>query len=479
LKQLANIKELAENKQVWVAGGPVRDLALGRNFIDLDIVVSKKAIQLARLFAEKYGGTFLILHEEEGVARVVVEKAIVDFSQFRGTAETIEQDLLLRDFSINAMALDLDKFTFFLKQGTGQEAILGSSALIDPADGKNDLKRGNIRAISRQNLKNDPLRLVRAFRFMAELGFEIVPQTLEWIKELATLVRIPAPERVDHELHLIMASNSAAKAFNAMLGAGLLFELFPEIEQMSGVDQPGFHHLDVLGHSVEALRCLEQLIEDPCTKFSKCEQMEYWLKVNADKIPALKWAVFFHDVGKPVCRGLKGERVTFYEHDSAGANIVKDIAKRLRWPKKRTDFTTLLIRLHMRPFHLLNDLRKSGPSKRAMRRLLKEIGEDYPALFMLAMADSMAGKGPLKPPELDEELERLWEKIDHFHKNTMKPVQSRPKLLTGHDLQQIFGLSQGPLIGQILDAVEEAQVEGRINSKQQAVEFVKKLLNST
>jgi len=472
LNLLVKIKKIAGNEPVWVAGGPVRDLALGRNFLDLDLVVPQDAIHLARRFAEKYGGTFLVLHDEEGVARVVIKKAIVDFSQFRGNAETIEQDLLLRDFSINGMALSLEDFAYFLKQGSKLEEILDSPALIDPVKGREDLKQGLIRAISRKNLEDDPLRLVRAFRFMAELGFKIEDLTLKWIQELAPLIRNPAPERVDHELHLIMASNSAAKAFKAMLDVGLLFELFPEIEQMSGVDQPGFHHLDVLGHSIEALRCMEKLIKDPCIKFSNCEKIKHWLKHNGEKIPALKWAAFFHDVGKPVCKGQKGERVTFYEHDSAGANILKEIAKRLRWPKKRTEFAALLIRLHMRPFHLLNDLRKSGPTKRAMRRLIKEIGDDYPALFLLAMADSMAGKGPLKPPELDDELARLWEKIDHFHQNTLKPVKSRPRLLTGNDLQQIFGLPQGPLIGQILDAIEEAQVEGKINNKQQAISLV-------
>ncbi len=463
---------------MWVAGGPVRDMALGRSFVDLDIVLPKRGIETAKAFANEYGGTFLVLHDEEGVARVVIHGAVLDFSQFRGSSEKIEQDLMLRDFTINAMALEVHEFASLLEQNAAGSQVLEHHALIDPACGSKDLVNRTIRAISRANLEDDPLRLVRAYRFMAELHFEIENSTLKWIKELAPSILKPAPERIDHELGLIMESDSTAKAFEAMLDSCLLFELFPEIRRMSGVDQPGFHHLDVLGHSIETLKCLEKLIEDPCQKFIKCDNLKKWLEEKKDKISALKWAAFFHDVGKPVCKGQKGERVTFYEHDSAGADIVKEISKRLRWPKKRLEFTALLIRLHMRPFHLLNDLRRSGPTKRAMRRLLKEIGDDYPALFLLAMADSMAGRGPLKPPELDDELARLWEKVDYFHQHTLKPVRSRPRLLTGNDLQQIFRLPPGPIIGKLLDALEEAQVEGRIVSKQQAIEFVRGLLES-
>ena len=479
LNLLTKLENITPNSPIWIAGGPVRDLALKRPFTDIDLVVPDKAIEIAQCFAQKHGGTFLTLHEKEGVARVVFPEAVLDFSQFRGNAKTIDEDLRLRDFTINSLALDYSDFKQLLEKNISGKKVLQSHRIIDPTNGISDIKNKKIRSIAIANLKNDPLRLIRAYRFMAELGFEIEQETQNWIKSLASLILKPAPERIDHELNLIMATDSSYPAFSAMVESNLLFELFPEIQQMSGVDQPGFHHLDVFEHSLEALRCLEKLIANPEIKFKKADNIKKWIAKNKEKIPALKWAAFFHDIGKPVCKGQKGDRVTFYEHDTAGAEIVEEIGNRLRWPKKRIEFTTLLIRLHMRPFHLLNDLRKNGPTKRAMRRLLKKIGSDYPALFLLAMADSMAGKGPLKPVELDDELSALWEKVDNFHHVKLKPIQTKPKLLTGKDLQKIFKIPQGPFIGKLLESIEEAQVEGKINSREEAIEYISSIVNNS
>jgi poly(A) polymerase len=470
---LKELKILSSSLEVYMAGGPVRDWLLGREVLDLDLVVPDGAIALARRFAQSTSGHFVMLDEKEKVARVVCKDLVLDFSQYRYAASNIEEDLRQRDFTINAMALPLSSAIPFLDDHLQLTIRNLQPTVMDPTGGLADLDNQMIRAISRKNLESDPLRLLRAFRFRSQLDFEIEQQTWDYIRDLSRYIESVAPERVSHELRLIMNSERAGRTLHEMVQVGLLQALIHEIRSMEGMAQPGYHHLDVLGHSLAAVEAMEDLVVDPCSKFFPCGPMKNWIAENSSKIFDLKWAAFLHDVGKPSCRGEKQGRPTFYRHDHKGSDMVLLIGRRLRWPRKETIFVAKMVKLHMRAFHLLKDLRQGGPTKRAMRRLLIETGADYPAFFLLAMADSMSGCGPLKPLELDTELTRLWEKVHFFYQERLKPVKTRPRLLTGHDLQRIFGLSPGPLIGKALDALEEAQVEGEVGTRDEAVSWLR------
>ncbi len=479
---LKEIRRLASPQPVHIAGGPVRDLIIGRKIRDIDLVLPEDAISIARRIADEKGGAFVMLAEEEGVARVVLDDLIVDFSQYRNGSASIEEDLMQRDFTINAMAMKPDDFLKVLKAGHSRHEGDGgnpidlssiTSNLIDPCQGLEDLRAGLIRTIARSNLASDPLRLLRAFRFEAELGFMIESETLEYIHDLSPLIKQVAPERTGHELNLLMASHRAGDVLKHMNSTGLLAAILPETRTMKGIKQPGFHHLDVLEHCLETVCTMDRLLEDPCKKFKMCSPLIAWLKENSQRAPGLKWAALLHDFGKPLTRGEKAGRTTFYNHDRLGADLAANIARRLRWARKDTSFVIKLIKMHMRPFHLLNDLRRGGPTRHAMRRLLNDTGPDYPALFLLAMADSMAGCGPLKPANLDEQLANLWEKVHMFHERLLKPVRKRPRLLTGHDVIMLLNLEPGPLIGKILDRLEEAQIEGAIKDRIQAMAWVK------
>jgi len=473
------VAENNQEEQLYIAGGPVRDWLLGKAVKDVDLVFSGGAITAAKNFARASGGAFVMLDEAFQVARVVVEDISYDFSQYRGNATTIQEDLSHRDFTINAMAVPLDKALDHLsiKENAGLYCSRDfvASAIVDPFGGKGDLEEGLIRAISRENLEADPLRMLRAFRFRARLRFEIERQTLSWISEMASSILKSAPERIDLELNKIMASGVSGAILKELYDYRLLKAIIPETAVMEGVEQPGFHHLDVLGHLFEAVSSMDILVKDPCIKFSDCEPFRQWVKANSQRVPWLKWAAFMHDFGKPARKGQKANgRVTFYEHDKEGAQMARDVAKRLRWSKEKQRFVSTLVRLHMRPFHLLNDLRKSGPSKRAMRRLLDEIGPDYPALFLLAMADSMAGCGPMKPKELDDEIGLLFTKIHHFYLKSLKPVEENPPLLRGQDVMKALQVGPGPIVGKALGAVKEAQVEGTVSTREEAIDFIKK-----
>ncbi len=484
IELLRFVVENNQKEHLFIAGGPVRDWLLGKAVKDVDLVFSGSAITAARNFATASGGAFVMLDDAFQVARVVVEDISYDFSQYRGNAATIQEDLAHRDFTINAMALPLEKALGYLsmKENAGLYCSRDfvASAIVDPFNGKGDLKEELIRAISRKNLVADPLRMLRAFRFKAVLRFVIEPHTLSWISEMAASILKSAQERICLELDKIMTSGVSGTTLKELYDCGPLRAIIPETAIMEGVEQPGFHHLDVLGHLFEAVSSMDRLVEDPCVKFRDCEPCRAWLKANSQRVPWLKWAAFMHDFGKPARKGQKENgRVTFYEHDKEGAQMAKDVAKRLRWSKEKQKFVSMLVRLHMRPFHLLNDLRKSGPSKRAMRRLLDEIGSDYPALFLLAMADSMAGCGPMKPDSLDEEIALLFRKIHLFYLKSLKPVQENAPLLKGHDVMRILRIGPGPMVGRALRAVREAQVEGTVATVKDAKEFVRHLFKKT
>lgn len=466
---------LASERELYWAGGPVRDLLLSRPLLDIDLVMAAGAVEAAGEFASRIGGTLVILDETHGVARVVSGECILDFSEFREGAASLKEDLAKRDITVNAMAMPARAAVELLEQGLQEDGDC-RSLVIDPCGGLHDIEQRIVRAISMENLRSDPLRLLRVFRFMADLDFTVADETLAGVRQLAPLVVTSAPERITAEFVHIMNSGRAGDAFRQMASVSLLQALLPEIKEMAGVEQPGFHHLDVLEHCFETLACMDRLVKDPSVKFPDPEPFRKWIHANSSLIPALKWAAFMHDWGKPARKGEKNGRVTFYNHDRTGAEMVRCVGERFRWKRHDTDFSALMVEMHMRPFHLLPDFRAGGPSRRALRRLLEKTGPCYPALFLQAMADSMAGCGPLKPDDLDRELAGLAARVHQFHERRMQPVHRARRLLTGTDIMKIFGLEPGPEIGRLLRAVEAARIEGVISDRDGALELVKAMV---
>lgn len=451
-------------RELYVAGGAVRDWLGGSMAADLDLAVAGDGIAAARLFAAETGGTFVLLDEQEGVARVVVDDLSVDISAFRGGTSNIIDDLSRRDFSINAMAVTVDPAT-----GT----LLSPFTLLDPLGGAADLEQGVIRAVSAEAFANDPLRLLRAYRFAARLAFAIEPQTEEWIAARRHLLTRSAPERLRYELDLIMASDQATETFARMHKIGLLGEILPEILAGVGLEQPASHHLDVFDHNMAALAAIENIIADPATHFANniAHFQDY---LAGDERPLLlKWAALFHDLGKPETRGCKEDgRVTFYNHDRAGAKIFVAIANRLRWSREHRQTVARLIELHMYPFHLSNAMQNTGITPRACLKLVKAAGDDLPGLFILAMADSLASQGVLRPPDMEDNLMYLYDQVDAVYRRYIQPVLTGPPLLTGDDLK-CMGLDPGPIFREILNGLEQAQVAGEIAGREAAIIWVR------
>ncbi len=454
----------ARGVHVYLVGGTVRELALGRTAPDLDLAVSAQTLDLARDLAAALGGTFVLLDETERTARVVWQKEILDLAEFR--APTLEEDLRARDFTINALALEL-------------EAVLGQKplALIDPWGGLGDLAQGLIRVVRPQNFQEDPLRLLRAYRFAATHGFRLTPETTAAIpRYLPEFVRV-AGERVRQELFILLAAPRAGAVMEDMERSGLLTRIFPELLDMQGVEQDGFHHLDVFHHSLQAAALVEEVLAAPHKYLGNlAAEIPGYLQAPHQAV-LLKLAALFHDIGKPQVQGRRTDqdRYTFYYHERVGVEIFTAAALRLRLSQAETKTVTRLITLHMRPFLLLPAFREGDLTPRALGRLVRAARPDLPGLFLLAMADSLAGQGPQKPADAETVLADLADAAYRFLKERIEPQERQPRLLTGHDLIKFLGLKPGPLFREILTAVEEAQWEGGIRSRQEALDLAQSL----
>jgi poly(A) polymerase len=454
----------ARGVQVYLVGGTVRELALGCQSPDLDLAVSAHTLDLARDLAATLGGTFVLLDEAERTARVVWREEILDLAEFR--APTLEEDLRARDFTINALALEL-------------EAVLGKQplALIDPWGGLHDLVQGLIRVVRSQNFQEDPLRLLRAYRFAATHGFRLTPETTAAIPAYVPEFSRIAGERVRQELFTLLAAPRATGTLEEMEQTGLLTRIFPECVDMKGVEQNGFHHLDVFRHSLLTAAYVEEVLAAPQNYFGDlATEVAPYLRAPSQAV-LLKLAALFHDVGKPQVQGRRTDpdRYTFYYHERVGVEIFTRAALRLRFSQAETKAVTRLITLHMRPFLLLPAFREGELTPRALGRLVRATRPDLPGLFILAMADSLAGQGPQKPGDAEMVLANLADTALRFLKERIEPQERQPRLLTGHDLIKVLGLEPGPRFREILTAVEEAQWEGAIHSRQEALELARSL----
>jgi poly(A) polymerase len=465
-RSLAVLQELAAARQaqVYLAGGSVRELALGRQPPDLDLAVSAQTLELARELAAALQGTFVLLDEAERTARVVCQEEILDLAEFR--APTLAGDLKARDFTMNALALALD-------------AVLGRRplALVDPTGGLPDLARGLIRIIAAENLRYDPLRLLRAYRFAATHGFRLTPETVAAVRRYLPEFARVAGERVHQELFLLLAAPRAGGVLQDMEEAGLLTQVFPELSDAREVEQNGFHHLDVFHHLLATVICLEEVLRAPEKYFRELAGELARYAARPPKAAVLKLAALFHDVGKPKVqdRRSRPDRYTFYYHEKVGLEIFALVAQRLRLSQAEARTVEILIRLHMRPFLLLPAFRARELTVRALGRLVVAARAELPGLFALAMGDSLAGQGPQKPPDSEAVLADLAEEAYRFLKERLEPQERLPRLISGHDLIRL-GLKPGPRFKQLLSAVEEAQWEGAVRSREEALRLVRDLV---
>jgi poly(A) polymerase len=452
--------------QLYFVGGTVRDALLGRSALDFDLVVPAQARHWAERLRGQLGGGALVdlCGPDDETYRVVWRGIQFDLAAFRGQATELAADLRLRDFTINAMALAVDAL-----------ARPGGAPLIDPLTGLADLRKRCLRHCPGA-FAADPVRLLRAYRFAATLDFTVDPATAAEIAAHAPLIAGVAAERITAELRLIFASPRTSAALAMLSEAGLLPLLLPELYRSVGVVQPEFHHLDVFDHSFLALVMIERVIADPGRYFpGQGKSIKGYLE-HPGRIAALKWAALLHDIGKPPTRAehpRQPERITFYRHDTVGSELVAGIASRLKWSRRENVLVGELIAMHMQPFHLCNVQRSGGRlTRKAALKLCRRAKEELTGLFLLAMADALAGKGEKSPPRMEEEIARLFDRVEQLNREHIRPVLSGPPLLTGRDLIENFALQPGPMFAELLDGLATARVEGRVVDRESALAWV-------
>lgn len=440
---------LAGISTAHIVGGTARDLYLGLKPKDYDITVFENPVDSARQIAEKTGGRLITMGKPGKIVyRVVAGGHVMDVTPARGP--TIEMDLAGRDFTMNAMAFDM-----------------ASGRLIDPLNGRRDIREKRVRSASPVAFSEDPLRLLRAYRMEAVFGFSIDPTTRALISQFCRLIGRSAGERVRDELFNILSAPNAHAYVLQMRESGLLFAVFPELLPLSGCTQNRHHSYDVLDHTLVALEHLESLIspyESGIRAFPE--------PLDPSRVILLKVAILLHDIGKPACRSVDATgAVHFYGHETAGAKGANAICDRLRCANDERRFITDIIAHHVRPLLLYQALQKKTLTDRAVTRFFMACGDDTPYLLLHAAAD-LFGKGAACRDELAPLTAFLHSLAETFFADFKKRSASAP-LLTGRDLISIFGLPPSPLFKQILDQVETARLSGACTSREAAVLLVK------
>ncbi|MEN3046200.1 MAG: HD domain-containing protein [Candidatus Hydrothermales bacterium] len=432
----------------YIVGGALRDFLVGRNEIkDLDVLVPIDPQIMIRDLSKKIGASYILLDKKEKEWRVIINKNFtLDIKEIK---EDINYDLLERDFTINSLALKYK-----------------DKSIVDITGGLNDIKNRIVRAVKRENLIEDPLRMLRAFRFMATLNYEIDEDTLEFIKKNSDKIVQSARERINKELFLIFSEGKIIhKTLLKIKETGLLFVLIPELKSMEGCLQIYKNRsLDILQHTLNCVYYLEKFYKNyKKTFFGEYENYVEEIFYPENRV-LLFLSIIFHDVGKPLTRTQEGDRTRFIGHDRIGANIAYRWAKEMRFSEKFSRKLRDMVYFHMYP-HLLG--REEEITKRAIYRYLKKVGDLWLLLIVHAYADFRA-----TPPGKDSSyLKRLLKNIHEFklesEREKLKP------LINGYDLIDL-GLKPGPIFKVILNEVEELRAEGILKTKEEALEFVKK-----
>ncbi len=445
----------ARGMSAYLVGGAVRNARLGVPVKDLDLVVDtaqpQSVLALARAVAKRLGGTFVLLDEDRGIARIVL-KGGRDLDLATRVGADLDEDLRRRDFTVNAMAWN---------------PLLGE--LRDPTGGAGDLAGEILRPCGPASLVDDPLRLLRAVRMLCSYPLRPAPGLLDQMRAHAPLLVQVSAERIRDELFACFQAGLWPR-WQVLLETGLLFAVLPELQAAARTGQDHYHHLDVLAHTAEALRLLEDFqasgFVDLTAHGALLEKhLARPLVARRTAGDLLKLAVLLHDVGKPGTRTIDASgRTSFPGHAQRGAALAEGIGRRLVLSNREIRRLVRLVAMHLQPLMLAG--RDASATER--HRLFRAAGDAAPDLLVLSAADARATRGPA---QTDDRLEMhrhfVRQMLDEFFQEGRV---ARPKVpVTGSDLASVFGLPQGPLVGRLLEHIAEAVAEGGVRSREEAM----------
>ncbi len=445
------ISELSDETQInaFLVGGCVRDLMLNplAESIDVDIMVEGDGIDFAEKLARKINVPKIVPFKKFATAKIPFKEYEIEVASARlekydessrspseVVMSNIEDDLLRRDFTINAMAVSLNKENF--------------GEFFDPFNGMEDLSKNILRTPldSDTTFSDDPLRMMRAAYFASKLSLAIDPSCLESIKNNAERITIVSQERKTNELLKILGTKKPSIGLNILQEAGLMEFVFPEISVMYGLDQSNeYHHKDIFYHTLEVVDNAAQL---------------------SDKLD-LRLAALVHDIAKPKTRRLsKSKGYTFYGHDDLGARMLKGISSSMKFSNSTRDYIAKLTALHLRPISLA----KKDVTDSAIRRLIVDAGEEIDDLMKLCRAD-ITTKNPKNITKYLGNFDRVEKRINEVVEvDKLKAFQSPVR---GDEIMKMFDLDPGKEVGKIKAMVEDAIINGEIkNDYSSAMSFL-------
>ncbi len=436
------ISELSDETQInaFLVGGCVRDLMLNplAESIDVDIMVEGNGIDFAEKLARKINVPKIVPFKKFATAKIPFKEYEIEVASARlekydessrspseVVMSNIEDDLLRRDFTINAMAVSLNKENF--------------GEFFDPFNGMEDLSKNILRTPldSDTTFSDDPLRMMRAAYFASKLSLDIDPSCLESIKNNAERITIVSQERKTNELLKILGTKKPSIGLNILQEAGLMEFVFPEIAAMYGLDQSNeYHHKDIFYHTLEVVDNAAQL---------------------SDKLD-LRLAALVHDIAKPKTRRLsKSKGYTFYGHDDLGARMLKGISSSMKFSNSTRDYIAKLTALHLRPISLA----KKDVTDSAIRRLIVDAGEEIDDLMKLCRAD-ITTKNPKNITKYLGNFDRVEKRMNEVIEiDKLKAFQSPVR---GDEIMKMFDLSPGKEVGKIKTMVEDAIINGEISN---------------
>jgi tRNA nucleotidyltransferase/poly(A) polymerase len=479
------VAALPENATVYAVGGVVRDALLGRVSHDWDFAVTGSALPLARRVADRLGGAYFPMDVEHDTARIILvdddgSRVNFDFAGLRGG--TLETDLVARDFSVNALAVDVRQ----------------PDALLDPLGGLADLRAKRLRACAPTAMSDDPVRVLRGVRQAASLGFHIDPETRRLMRQAVPGLPHISPERRRDELFKILDGRQPAACLRALEILDALPHLLSELTALKGVQQSPPHTADVWAHTLNVVTALEDVLAalspeyDPekannltlgllvlrLGRFRQALGEHLAASLNTDRSlrPLIFLAALYHDAAKPATRTQDEDgRIRFFEHDQRGAELAAKRAHALHLSNPEIERLKLIVRYHMRPLLLA----QTGlPTERACYRFFRDTGAAGVDICLLSLADTLGTYGTTLPQDawanqLDVIrclLEAWWERAQQ--------VVAPPPLLNGNDLMVELTLSPGPQIGGLLEAIREAQAAGELSTRSEALELAKRMVDA-
>ena len=445
--------------QIYVVGGTIRDILLGRTPVDIDIAVYPDPASYARRLTDKFSGRLVVLGKpDQMLYRVVTSHQTYDITQIEG--KSIQNDLLRRDFTINAIAFDVSDNKF-----------------IDHTGGQQDLSNRTVRMISEQSLRDDPIRLIRAYRLAAGLSFDIEPATQSAIAENAKLIGQAAGERVRDELYKILSNPSSHKQLVDMAANGLLFYIVPELSPLRKLPQHSRTHRTVFEHSMDAYLALERYLQKPPI-LDNGRVSTIGALHQPDFAGQLKLSILLHNIGKAVKpSSCAGRRYRYTGYARRGASQIESIAKRLRLSNRDTVYIGSMVQHHRRPWYFFKAHQRMDTGGRLhMVRFLLNLAPYVSDLFLHALASKQTETD--KNSTMMAAFQEFAGHLLSLYQHHIFPRIDDDPILSGTDLIHRFGLNPSPLFKIILKRIEELRLTGDLKTAADAEKWVQTFLDT-